>query len=47
MCGLGSCVAATDHDDVEMFHVKQPLLSDAETGKDIVQHMLHINPPYK
>ena len=44
---LGSGVAATDDDDVEvpMFHVKHPLLSNAETLEDHVEKSLYIDSP--
>ena len=35
------CVAATDNEDIELFHVKR-LLADAEAGKDLIQKILDI-----
>jgi hypothetical protein len=47
MCGIGSSVAASDNDDVKMFHVKHSLLSEAKAREYFIQQMLYIYPAYK
>ena len=39
-------VTATNHHniEVELFHVKHPLLPKTKAGKNFVQHIFHINP---
>ena len=37
-------MAAADHDDVEVFHVKHPSLADAEAGEDLAQKVFDIDP---
>ncbi len=44
MRGLCPRMTAADHDDVEMFHVKQASLADAEARKDHIEQVLHIHP---
>jgi hypothetical protein len=46
MRGLAAGMAAADHDDVErpLFHVKHSSFPEAETGEDLVQHRLYIDP---
>ena len=45
---FGSGVSATDDDDIEiMFHVKHPLLADAEAGENLVEDILDIDPAHQ
>jgi hypothetical protein len=37
-------MAATYYDHVKMFHVKQPSFPDAESGENLAQYILYINP---
>jgi hypothetical protein len=47
MCRITSSVASANHDDVEMFHVKQSSLTDTERREDLIQEILHVDASYQ
>ena len=44
---IAAGVAATDYNNVvvTLFHVKHPLLAQTERREDLIEDMLHIDPP--
>ena len=47
MSSFGARVTTSYNNDVKMFHVKHSSLSDAETGKNLVQQVLNIHSAHK